>query len=106
MSLKKINTVLAAAFILFILWFGTDFTPPGAGLGAAGGGPRRVRRHPQGRGRSGDARPAARLTRAGLPHLLRRLTTITTKTNVAMSRIAANAMMTSITPMPNMALQA
>jgi hypothetical protein len=25
MSLKKINTVLAAAFILFILWFGTDF---------------------------------------------------------------------------------
>lgn len=25
MSLKKINTVLAAAFILFILWFGTEF---------------------------------------------------------------------------------
>ncbi|MGN5633166.1 DUF4267 domain-containing protein [Streptomyces sp. AC154] len=25
MSLKKINTVLAAAFILFILWFGTGF---------------------------------------------------------------------------------
>ncbi|KUN21326.1 small membrane hydrophobic protein [Streptomyces antibioticus] len=25
MSLKKINTVVAAAFILFILWFGTGF---------------------------------------------------------------------------------
>ncbi|MDL4812658.1 DUF4267 domain-containing protein [Actinomadura opuntiae] len=25
MSLKKINTVLVAAFILFILWFGTEF---------------------------------------------------------------------------------
>jgi hypothetical protein len=25
MSLKKINTALAAAFILFILWFGTEF---------------------------------------------------------------------------------
>ncbi|MEU8137780.1 DUF4267 domain-containing protein [Streptodolium elevatio] len=25
MTLKKINTVLTAAFILFILWFGTDF---------------------------------------------------------------------------------
>ncbi|MET7461757.1 DUF4267 domain-containing protein [Nonomuraea sp. NPDC005501] len=25
MSLKKINTVLAAAFILFILWFGSEF---------------------------------------------------------------------------------
>ncbi|OIJ87115.1 DUF4267 domain-containing protein [Streptomyces monashensis] len=25
MSLKKINTVLAAAFILFVLWFGTEF---------------------------------------------------------------------------------
>lgn len=25
MLLKKINTVLAAAFILFILWFGTEF---------------------------------------------------------------------------------
>ncbi|QEU95877.1 DUF4267 domain-containing protein [Streptomyces kanamyceticus] len=25
MSLKKINTVLAAAFILFILWFGMEF---------------------------------------------------------------------------------
>ncbi|MGW6202856.1 DUF4267 domain-containing protein [Streptomyces sp. NPDC055089] len=25
MSLRKINTVLAAAFILFILWFGTEF---------------------------------------------------------------------------------
>ncbi|MFF1699563.1 DUF4267 domain-containing protein [Streptomyces sp. NPDC058257] len=25
MPLKKINTVLAAAFILFILWFGTEF---------------------------------------------------------------------------------
>jgi hypothetical protein len=25
MSLKKINTVLAAAFVLFILWFGTEF---------------------------------------------------------------------------------
>ncbi|WP_330316668.1 DUF4267 domain-containing protein [Streptomyces platensis] len=38
MSLKKINTVLAAAFILFILWFGTEFilspetTAPGYGL--------------------------------------------------------------------------
>lgn len=38
MSLKKLNTVLAAAFILFILWFGTDFilspetTAPGFGL--------------------------------------------------------------------------
>ncbi|KOU26447.1 small membrane hydrophobic protein [Streptomyces sp. WM6372] len=38
MSLKKINTVLAAAFILFILWFGTEYilspeTPaPGYGL--------------------------------------------------------------------------
>ena len=38
MSLKKINTVLAAAFILFILWFGTEFilrpdtTAPGFGL--------------------------------------------------------------------------
>ncbi|MEV6839068.1 DUF4267 domain-containing protein [Streptomyces sp. NPDC051133] len=38
MSLKKINTVLAAAFILFILWFGTKFilspqaTAPGFGL--------------------------------------------------------------------------
>ena len=38
MSLKKINTVLAAAFILFILWFGMDFivspetTAPGFGL--------------------------------------------------------------------------
>jgi hypothetical protein len=38
MSLKKINTALAAAFILFILWFGTDFilspetTAPGFGL--------------------------------------------------------------------------
>ncbi|MBL1289437.1 DUF4267 domain-containing protein [Streptomyces sp. For3] len=25
MSLKKLNTVLAAAFILFILWFGTEY---------------------------------------------------------------------------------
>lgn len=25
MPLKKINTVLAAAFILFILWFGTEY---------------------------------------------------------------------------------
>ncbi|WP_425826740.1 DUF4267 domain-containing protein [Streptomyces fractus] len=25
MSLKKFNTVLAAAFVLFILWFGTEF---------------------------------------------------------------------------------
>ncbi|MFG3253386.1 DUF4267 domain-containing protein [Streptomyces sp. NPDC048172] len=25
MSLKKVNTVLAAAFVLFILWFGTEF---------------------------------------------------------------------------------
>ncbi|MGW2864599.1 DUF4267 domain-containing protein [Streptomyces sp. NPDC001205] len=38
MSLKKINTALAAAFILFILWFGTEFilspqtTAPGFGL--------------------------------------------------------------------------
>ncbi|MEU3842763.1 DUF4267 domain-containing protein [Streptomyces sp. NPDC028635] len=38
MSLKKINTVLAAAFILFILWFGSEFiltpetTAPGFGL--------------------------------------------------------------------------
>ncbi|MFG2138567.1 DUF4267 domain-containing protein [Streptomyces sp. NPDC048650] len=38
MPLKKINTVLAAAFILFILWFGTKFilspetTAPGYGL--------------------------------------------------------------------------
>ncbi|MEV6105218.1 DUF4267 domain-containing protein [Streptomyces sp. NPDC051940] len=38
MSLKKFNTVLTAAFILFILWFGTDFilspetTAPGFGL--------------------------------------------------------------------------
>ncbi|WP_069767317.1 DUF4267 domain-containing protein [Streptomyces sp. LUP30] len=38
MSLKKFNTVLAAAFILFILWFGTEFilspetTAPGFGL--------------------------------------------------------------------------
>ena len=38
MSLKKINTVLAAAYILFILWFGTEFilspetTAPGFGL--------------------------------------------------------------------------
>ncbi|MEU5026138.1 DUF4267 domain-containing protein [Streptomyces milbemycinicus] len=49
MSLKKINTVLAAAFILFILWFGTEFilspetTAPGFGLpswpsGDGGGG--------------------------------------------------------------------
>ncbi|MFK4043274.1 DUF4267 domain-containing protein [Nonomuraea wenchangensis] len=38
MTLKKINTVLTAVFILFILWFGTDFilspetTAPGFGL--------------------------------------------------------------------------
>ena len=38
MALKKINTVLAAAFILFILWFGTEFilspetTAPNFGL--------------------------------------------------------------------------
>ncbi|MEV0774317.1 DUF4267 domain-containing protein [Streptomyces sp. NPDC050433] len=38
MSLKKINTVLAATFIIFILWFGTEFilspetTAPGFGL--------------------------------------------------------------------------
>ncbi|MFF7176624.1 DUF4267 domain-containing protein [Streptomyces pseudovenezuelae] len=38
MALKKINTVLTAAFILFILWFGTEFilspetTAPGFGL--------------------------------------------------------------------------
>ena len=38
MSLKKINTVLATAFVLFILWFGTEFilspetTAPGFGL--------------------------------------------------------------------------
>ncbi|MFD7324840.1 DUF4267 domain-containing protein [Streptomyces sp. NPDC059875] len=38
MSLTKINTFLAAAFILFILWFGTEFilspetTAPGFGL--------------------------------------------------------------------------
>ncbi|MFI6965030.1 DUF4267 domain-containing protein [Streptomyces sp. NPDC050149] len=38
MTLRKINTVLAAAFILFILWFGTEFilspetTAPGFGL--------------------------------------------------------------------------
>ncbi|MFF9351553.1 DUF4267 domain-containing protein [Streptomyces sp. NPDC014734] len=38
MSLKKVNTVLAAAFILFILWFGMEFvlspetTAPGFGL--------------------------------------------------------------------------
>ncbi|KOV59611.1 small membrane hydrophobic protein [Streptomyces sp. NRRL WC-3618] len=38
MSLKKINTVLAAAFVLFVLWFGTEFilspetTAPGFGL--------------------------------------------------------------------------
>jgi len=25
MSLKKINTILVAAFVLFILWFGTEF---------------------------------------------------------------------------------
>src|SRR5690349_8851194 len=25
MSLKRINTVLTAAFVLFILWFGTEF---------------------------------------------------------------------------------
>ncbi|WP_055555446.1 DUF4267 domain-containing protein [Streptomyces sp. NBRC 110028] len=38
MSLKKINTVLVTAFILFILWFGTEYilspetTAPGFGL--------------------------------------------------------------------------
>jgi hypothetical protein len=38
MSLKKINTVLTAVFILFILWFGTEYilspetTAPGYGL--------------------------------------------------------------------------
>ncbi|MEU2078111.1 DUF4267 domain-containing protein [Streptomyces sp. NPDC013489] len=38
MSLKKINTVLAAVFVLFILWFGSEFilspetTAPGFGL--------------------------------------------------------------------------
>ncbi|WP_371569754.1 DUF4267 domain-containing protein [Streptomyces canus] len=38
MSLNKINTVLTTAFILFILWFGTEFilspetTAPGFGL--------------------------------------------------------------------------
>ncbi|MFC9279168.1 DUF4267 domain-containing protein [Streptomyces collinus] len=38
MPLKKINTILTAAFILFILWFGTEFilspqaTAPGFGL--------------------------------------------------------------------------
>ncbi|MDI2130442.1 DUF4267 domain-containing protein [Yinghuangia seranimata] len=38
MSLKKINTVLVATFILFILWFGTEYilspetTAPGYGL--------------------------------------------------------------------------
>ncbi|MFR9798327.1 DUF4267 domain-containing protein [Streptomyces sp. MS06] len=38
MPLKKINTFLAAAFILFILWFGTEYilspetTAPGYGL--------------------------------------------------------------------------
>ncbi|MFF0775668.1 DUF4267 domain-containing protein [Nonomuraea wenchangensis] len=38
MSLKKINTVLTTAFILFILWFGTDYilspetVAPGFGL--------------------------------------------------------------------------
>ncbi|MEV4003629.1 DUF4267 domain-containing protein [Actinomadura sp. NPDC049753] len=38
MSLKNINTALAAAFILFVLWFGTEFilspetTAPGFGL--------------------------------------------------------------------------
>ncbi|MFF2941192.1 DUF4267 domain-containing protein [Streptomyces niveus] len=38
MSLKKINTVLTAAFVLFILWFGAEFilspetTAPGFGL--------------------------------------------------------------------------
>ncbi|MFF0747944.1 DUF4267 domain-containing protein [Streptomyces sp. NPDC004267] len=38
MSLKKINTVLAAAFVLFILWFGTEYIlspeipAPGYGL--------------------------------------------------------------------------
>ncbi|MFD8706590.1 DUF4267 domain-containing protein [Kitasatospora sp. NPDC059648] len=38
MSLKKTNTVLAAALVLFILWFGTEFvlspetTAPGFGL--------------------------------------------------------------------------
>jgi hypothetical protein len=37
-ALKRLNTVLAAAFILFILWFGTEFilspetTAPGYGL--------------------------------------------------------------------------
>ncbi|MFJ9455222.1 DUF4267 domain-containing protein [Kitasatospora sp. NPDC101447] len=40
MSLKKINTALATAFVLFILWFGTEFilspatTAPGFGLPA------------------------------------------------------------------------
>ncbi|PBC35223.1 small membrane hydrophobic protein [Rhodococcus sp. ACS1] len=46
MSLKKINTVLAATFILFILWFGVEFilspetTAPGFGLPSwpSGGG--------------------------------------------------------------------
>ncbi|MFB8077329.1 DUF4267 domain-containing protein [Streptomyces sp. NPDC056013] len=38
MSLKKINTALAAVFVLFILWFGSEFilspetTAPGFGL--------------------------------------------------------------------------
>ncbi|GAA2663644.1 DUF4267 domain-containing protein [Streptomyces lunalinharesii] len=38
MALKKFNTVLAAVFVLFILWFGTEFvlspatTAPGFGL--------------------------------------------------------------------------
>lgn len=38
MSLKKINTVLATAFILFMIWFGTEYilspetTAPGFGL--------------------------------------------------------------------------
>ncbi|MFF3625633.1 DUF4267 domain-containing protein [Streptomyces sp. NPDC002467] len=38
MSLKKINTVLAAVFVLFVLWFGTEYivspetTAPGFGL--------------------------------------------------------------------------
>ncbi|MFB7168910.1 DUF4267 domain-containing protein [Streptomyces sp. NPDC056242] len=38
MPLKKINTILAAAFVLFILWFGTEFilspetTAPSFGL--------------------------------------------------------------------------
>lgn len=38
MSLKKVNTVLAAAFVLFILWFGTQYIlspekmAPGYGL--------------------------------------------------------------------------